>query len=211
MASFKDSFRLGQSIADTGIQAYDRARAWSERLTEKQVAAEEKKYTRDRNATKDAEDRAKQRYLEFESGVKQDQAAGKESFDQSIETRKQAWAENPKNAANVRATGTRRKVVVGGKTFEMDENQLLNHVDKTRSNYHNALVAGNEAAAQDFGQQLVDLGEPSPAGKEDTAWWGNNAIGYKPPEPAAPPARKLRTGTIKGVKATEKYPGEWGP
>ena len=112
MASWLEGFREGKEIGKDFVEPYfkgkERGRemgmAYRDRLAAQKLAAEEKQYNRGRDQKKDAEAVAKQRYDEFESGVKMDQAQGKQSFDQSIESAKLAWMKDPRNAANVKAT-----------------------------------------------------------------------------------------------------------
>lgn len=89
MGSFLDAFRAGQSVADTGIDAYDRARSWSERLKEKAQAKQVADTALKVEAAhyKDTRDDVKR--AQFEKEVADDRAQGAQSLlaqkDASIE------------------------------------------------------------------------------------------------------------------------------
>lgn len=86
MAGYLEGLRVGAQFAQDGFDAYDRERAWQEKL------AEGSRERADKLAALEAA-KAKQRYEQFESGVKMDQEAGQASYEQALSLRKQKEVE----------------------------------------------------------------------------------------------------------------------
>mgnify|MGYP001596108409 FL=1 len=68
---FRESFEQGQQTAKIGIDAYDRARSWSERLTEKEQAKEAAKAARKLEAERHTETRGDKAADDYSKTVKE--------------------------------------------------------------------------------------------------------------------------------------------
>ncbi len=89
MASFKNSFVLGQGVANVGIESYDRERKWSELLTHGEEERAAKKAALELEAGRHIEERGDKAKSDYEKTIA-DAAKAKEDESQSVLRKSQA-------------------------------------------------------------------------------------------------------------------------
>lgn len=186
MSAWAEGARTGASIIGDGMEnAYVRGREWANKLTEQKAEHAEKAA-----ALKSSADRYKQDSIDKQ--VDEDRRIDKDAFDRSLETRKQAWAENPKNPNAVKAN---KPAAIGknGKTLELSDFQRESLLQKAGANYLKASTDGDPAGVSLYGGLIEQYGGDVPPYEDKVPWYkaGHTPkFGDKPEgdAPARPPA-----------------------
>ena len=184
MASFRQSFQLGERAGDRGIAAYDRSKSWADRLTAREEA---------KDAARIAQNLELDRHVE----ARGDKALEREAADSKF-ARTQAETERHNKAMEGQyAPGSRG--VGSGRGLKLSEYQREQLLARSNANYLEAIKQNNAPAVQMFGSLIEEYGGTVPEYKDNSWWWQDPTPRYEPASgaPASPRAPASAAGEKK--------------
>ena len=196
MSSFLEGVRVGQGIVQQGVDAYDRSRAWSDRLTERKEAKEAAGAARKLEADRHAESQSQRRQDDYTKSFQYDIERKEREADRAERKRHNERMENQW------APGSRGRGV--GASGEITPKVAAAEAFKMLKGYSGDPKSMPEEEFNQY-QSYLKIANPKHSVKTFKAkqgWWDSMFGGSK--EPAAEAAPKYEIG---GWRAASGYPG----